>query len=130
MSKRLFSYPADAENEAEGVRKLLKQHDIDFYESPGSRWGFSHASIWIKNSEDFTDAKSLFDNYQQEYAQQARLKYQQETGYQPDAPLPQRFIWALNRLLGNTKLIILLLIGFGLIYVYLKAFWSLFSPGN
>ena len=129
MSKRLFSYPADAENEAEGVKKLLQQHNIEFYESPGSRWGFSNASLWIKNNEDFTKAKALFDQYQQEYAHQARLKYQQETGYQPNAPFSHRFVWALKRLLGNVRLVLLLLIAMGLLAIYLRTFLSLFQAG-
>lgn len=127
MSKRLFSYPQDAEKEAQGVKKLLEQHRIDYYESPGSRWGFSNPAIWIKNDDDIDEAKRIFDQFQQEYAQQARESYRRETGYDPNAPFLQRFTFAFTRLLSNFKLMLLLIIAIALLYIYLNAFFSIFS---
>lgn len=130
MSKRLFSYPNEANDEADGVKKLLEENHIPYFESPGNRWGFSKAAIWIKNREDFATAKNLFEHYQLDYAQKAREKYQLETGYQPDAPLSHRIGFALGRLLANKKLLLLLAVGFGLVYLYFQLFFSLFTPRN
>ena len=97
MSKRLFSYPPEAEAEADGVKKTLEDNGIEFYETPASRWGFSQPAIWIRHDSDFSSAKALFDAFQQEFAKSARQRYQEETGYDPSAPMWQRFTWALSR---------------------------------
>ncbi|MDH5325692.1 MAG: DUF6164 family protein [Gammaproteobacteria bacterium] len=127
MSKRLFSYPMDADREAEGMKKVLEQHHIDYYETPGNRWGFSNAALWIKDAQDFEKAQSLFDEYQQEYAQIARKKYKQETGYDPNAPLTQRIGFTLVRLLQNKGSLLLLIFTVVLVFLYLRMFLSLFS---
>lgn len=53
------------EAEANAVRNLLLEHDIDFYETSSGNWGFSVAGIWLNNNEDKSRARSLIDDYQQ-----------------------------------------------------------------
>ena len=127
MSKRLFSFPMDAQEEANGIKIILDEHHIEFYESPGSRWGFSNAAVWIKNSQDFPKAQQLFQQYQQEYAQKARQDYQHATGYNPHAPLLERIKFAATRLLHNKPLFLLLIIAIALLAIYLRTFFTIFS---
>lgn len=125
MAKRLFSYPFSAENEAEAIRNILAQNNIQFYETPGSRWGFSNPSIWITLNDDFPRAKELFTETQKHYAQQARKNYQQDTGYDPEAPFKDRTIFSLKYMLFNRKTIPLIFFLALIIYIHYKFFAGL-----
>lgn len=53
--------------EADAVRALLTDHQIDFYETSSGNWGFSTAGIWLNNNDDKLRARSLIDDYQQHH---------------------------------------------------------------
>ena len=127
MSKRIFSYPAYAEQEASSIRHLLETHHIEYFETPASRWGFSNAAIWVKNDVDADKAEELLQQHHQEFAEQARRQYQMETGYDPDASLPEKLLFTIKHILRRKTALILLLIGFFLLYLYFSLFFSLFE---
>ena len=127
MAKRLFSYPLQEEEEAQCMRKLLEQRGIEYYDTPGSRWGFSNAAIWIKNNDDFPAAKKLFDQHQVEFAEQARKQYQAETGYDPSAPFKTKILFTLSHLKKRKLGLLLVLVGFSLVILYFYLFFSLFT---
>lgn len=52
------------DTEADAVRTLLTEHQIDFYETSSGNWGFSVAAIWINNNDDKPQARRLIDEYQ------------------------------------------------------------------
>lgn len=64
MSVLIFRLNGVPDDEAEDVRQLLVQSDIDFYETSAGRWGVSVAALWVKSREDTAKAKQLIAEYQ------------------------------------------------------------------
>jgi len=126
MTKRIFSYPASAEQEADSIRHLLQTHHIEYFETPASRWGFSNAAIWIKNDDDADRVERLLQQHHEEFAEKARQQYQKETGYDPSASLPAKALFTLRHIFRRKSALLLLMAGFFLLYVYLYLFFSLF----
>jgi hypothetical protein len=126
MAKRVFSYPWSAEEEAESIRNLLQSHHIDYFETPANRWGFTHAAIWLKHDEDLDNARALLQQHSVEFAEKARRQFQLETGYDPDASLLQRAIFAFKYNLKRKSLLLLVAFGFGLLIFYFYSFFALF----
>lgn len=127
MAKRLFSYSEENARQAVEVSELLEANHIDYYETPANRWGFSQATIWIQNNDDFDKAKSLFEEHVKDFALRAQQAYQEETGYDPGAPLMQRIRFNLRYMLGKAAMIPLVIVGIALVGIYLYLFQSLFS---
>lgn len=126
MAKRLLSYSEDNIRQAEEVAELLEQNEIEYYETPSSRWGFSKASIWIRNDTDFEQAKVLFEQNIKDFAERARRAYQEETGYNPDAPLEEKTRFYLNFLKQRKAAIPVVILGIGLIALFYYFFFGLF----
>lgn len=127
MAKRIFSYPSSAEAEADSIRNLLARHQIDFFETPASRWGFSNAAIWLKNDGDADKAQELLRQHHQEFAEKARQQYQLETGYNPAAPWPHKIAFTVKHIFKRKSALLLIGIGFVIIYLYYSLFFSLFG---
>ena len=62
---RLKDVPAD---EAEDVRNLLADKDIEFYETSAGNWGVSMPALWLRDDSDWDRARALIDEYQQQRA--------------------------------------------------------------
>ncbi len=76
MSKLLFRMRNVPEDEAEEVRRLLEDNDIPFYETQAGRWQISFPALWVVNNEQYEEARSLLDEYQQQRAETMRAKYE------------------------------------------------------
>ncbi len=63
-------------DEAEEVRQLLADNDLDFYETNAGRWGISVAGIWLVDESRVEQAKALLQDYARERQQQVRNDYQ------------------------------------------------------
>ncbi len=127
MAKKLFSYPQDSEEEADSLKSLLQNHNIEYYETPGNQWTYTRASLWIKDDDDFSRANELLQKHIVEFAQTARAKYQAETGYDPSANGKTRLMHFLFHLYRKKALIPVLGIAIFFIYLYFKLFFSLFN---
>ena len=125
MSKKLFAYQIDAHEEADGVKSILDENHISWYETPGSRWGFSLPAIWIQQDDDFERAQQLFLQFQQQFAEQARQAYQAQTGYRPNAPLKQRLTYLIKHLYARKKVLPVFILGMAVIIYYFYAFFNL-----
>ena len=77
MSVMLFKLRGVEEDEADEIRALLTQHEINFYETTNGRWGLGFAAVWLHDDEVFEQAKTLIEDYQVQRYQQARETYQQ-----------------------------------------------------
>ena len=77
MPVMLFKLRGVDEEEAEEIRELLTQHEIDFYETTNGRWGLGFAAIWLDDESVFAQAKSLIDQYQINRFKLAREEYEQ-----------------------------------------------------
>lgn len=65
MAKLFFKLNGVPEDEADDVRALLSDADIEFYETSAGNWGVSLAAIWLNDEAQLERAKSLLDEYQQ-----------------------------------------------------------------
>jgi len=77
MSILLFKMRGVEEDEAEDIRLLLDEHEIDFYETSNGAWGLGYAAIWLKSDALYDQAKAIIADYQDQRAQLAQQAYQQ-----------------------------------------------------
>jgi hypothetical protein len=75
MTHLLLNLRHVPDDEIEEVRALLEQHQINYYETAPNRWGISAGAIWIKDTSQLAEAKSLLKVYQDERRQRARDEY-------------------------------------------------------
>ena len=66
MAKLLFKMRNVPEDEADEIRELLQQHGISFYETSAGNWGVSLAAIWLNDEGQYSQAKQMITQYQQE----------------------------------------------------------------
>ena len=85
MSKLVFRLNNVPEEEAQMVRELLTDHNIEFYETHAGRWGISVAALWLHQEEDFQRARAIIDEFQQTHHLKMRTEYEQakEAGLVP-----------------------------------------------
>jgi uncharacterized protein YbaP (TraB family) len=77
MATLLFSLRGVPEDEAEEVRELLTDHNVDFYETHAGNWGVSMPALWLRNDDELLKARQIVDAYQIQRATQAREHYLQ-----------------------------------------------------
>lgn len=79
MSKQIFRLRNVPDDEAEEIRLLLREHDIEFYETPGGNWGISMPALWLndENEHRAEKAKTLIERYQEERALRIRREYEE-----------------------------------------------------
>ncbi len=75
MAKLLFKLRDVPLDEAQDIRELLNQNEIDFYETHAGNWGIAMAAIWLKDENQYPEAVLLIDEYQQQRAQQFQNDY-------------------------------------------------------
>jgi len=127
MPKRLFSCAESATEELEYFSEVMEQNNIEYYTVPGTAFGLSKPSLWIKNNDDFAKAKELFKSHETTYAKIAREKYQQETGYNPNAEGKEKYQFLLKHLYSKRALIPWIILGFVFMYWYLSKFITMFE---
>lgn len=75
MSKLLFKLRNVPDDEAEEVRALLSEHQIDFYETSAGNWGISLPALWVRDEAQYSQARELLDVYQAERSARVRGEY-------------------------------------------------------
>lgn len=78
MSSLLFKLRNVPDDEADEIRALLDEHNIDNYETSAGNWGISMPAIWVQHDEDLPKGKQLIDEYQRQRALSAREAYNEE----------------------------------------------------
>ncbi len=99
MAKLLFKLKSVFDDEADEIKELLTDNQIDFYESPAGNWGISMHALWLNDHSQFEKAKQLIDEYQVERSLRIKLEVQQkkesgefETFFQRMLNRPVQFI--------------------------------------
>ena len=64
------------DDEADEIRELLSDAEIDYYEVPASFLGVSPASLWLHDSSQLDKANALIGAYQIERTARARSEYE------------------------------------------------------
>lgn len=77
MPVMLFKLRGVPEDEADEVRAVLTELNIDFYETPADRWGVSMPGIWLKDDDRLEQARQAIDDYQQQRVLKVREEYEQ-----------------------------------------------------
>jgi len=77
MPELLFKLRNVPDDEAEEVRQLLCDHEIDFYETHAGGWGISMPGIWLHDDHQLKEAKSALEDYQRERTERMRLRYEE-----------------------------------------------------
>jgi hypothetical protein len=75
MAKLLFRLRNVPDDEADEVRKLLEEHDIEVYETDAGNWGISLPAIWLENEQRFDEASALIAQYQIERSARVRAEH-------------------------------------------------------
>lgn len=75
-AKILFKLNGVPDDEADDVRLLLTDNNIDFYETSAGNWGVSMPAIWLKDAGDYTRARSILDEYQAARTIRMRAEYE------------------------------------------------------
>lgn len=119
MPVLLFRLNGVPDDEADEVRVLLEAHGIDFYETPGGRWGTSVAGIWLQHAGQLEAARGIIDQYQAERAVRVRGDYARQRAEGGAESF-------LDRLRAHPLAILLYLVLVGLIlYFSIKPFFAL-----
>ena len=73
MAQLLYKLRGVPEIEADEIRQLLTQHQIDFYETPADKWGVSMPAIWVADEVTIDKAKQLLEDHHRDYTQKRKL---------------------------------------------------------
>lgn len=85
MPIQIFKLRSVPDDEANEIRSLLHEKEIEFYETNNGNWGISLPAIWVHDKNEAKKAKALIENYQQERQQRAQTEWQaqEERGENP-----------------------------------------------
>ena len=78
MSILLFKLRFVPDDEAQDIRDVLIENEIDFYETSAGILGLSMPGIWLKDETQLTKARQLIDEYQHQRQARAREDYQNQ----------------------------------------------------
>jgi len=78
MAKLLFKMRNVPDDEALEVRELLDANEIEYFETFAGNWGMSMPALWVKQEQQFGEARRLLDEYQAERAQRIKSEYESQ----------------------------------------------------
>ena len=70
------------QDEAQEVRDLLKENNIDFFETFAGNWSIAVPALWVRHDTQFSKARCLIDEYQIERTEKVKQEFSehQNTG--------------------------------------------------
>ena len=74
MAKLLLNLRNVPDDEADDVRALLDDHDIEHYDTPTGFWNISLGGIWVRDDAAFAEAKRLMAEYQAQRGARVRAE--------------------------------------------------------
>ena len=91
MPVMLYSLRNVSDEEADDIRNLLSDNHIEFYETPGGRWGISMEAIWLKDESFKERASQIIEEYQRQRSQRVRQEYRERKALGEVETVWQRF---------------------------------------
>lgn len=76
MATLIFRLRNVPDDEAEAVKNLLDDNDIDWYETSAGNWGIAMPGLWVNKPLDADQARELIDHYQSERRNALRSAYE------------------------------------------------------
>lgn len=77
MAALIFRLRNVPDDEAEGVRALLDEHAIEWYETTAGNWGIAMPGIWAGRDDQIAKARQLIEQYQIERTASQRQLYEE-----------------------------------------------------
>lgn len=77
MSVLIFRLRHVPEEEADAIRSLLDESQIDWFETTAGNWGIAMPGLWVKEDKDVQKARSIIDDYQQTLSITQRKLYEE-----------------------------------------------------
>ena len=68
MAQLVFRLKYVPEEEADDIRQLLTDNDIEFYETQAGRWQISMAGLWVRDKDQAQQARELIEEDQRQRA--------------------------------------------------------------
>ncbi len=119
MSKLIFNLKSVPFDEADDIKNLLTDNNMDFFESPPGNWGVSVHALWLKDDAQCVQAKQLIIEYQIERSRRMKLEMQEKI----DNGEVETFF---QRLLNSpTQFILILTIVLFILYVSIVPFFEI-----
>ncbi len=116
MPKLLFNLRGVPDGEADDLRALLSENNINYYETSPGNWGLSLPALWLKNESQLSTANLLIDQHQHQRIRSARSEYAR---LKAEGKIPG----FLDNLKANALRVIFALAGAGaLVYLPVKLF--------
>lgn len=109
MPKLLFRLRGVPEDEADEIRALLTEKQIEYYETPAGNWGISLPALWLQDESRYLEAKELLDAYQTARSQRIRAEYARLKQAGVHKTLKDSFLEKPFTFLGYIFIVILLL---------------------
>ena len=75
MAVLLYKLRGVPDDEAEEMRTLLQENNIDFYETSEGNWGISMPAFWLNDKSQLEFSKNIINEYQKERQQKSRQGY-------------------------------------------------------
>jgi len=75
MSKLLFKLRGVPDDEADEIRALLTEKQIEYYETFAGNWGISLPALWLRDDSRYPEAKELLAAYQMARSRRVRAEY-------------------------------------------------------
>jgi hypothetical protein len=76
MSKLLIKLRHAPDDEIQEIQSLLREHQIDFYQTQYGPWGISAPGIWVNDDHQYDRAKALLDDYQENRFREKHADYE------------------------------------------------------
>lgn len=64
MPHHLMNLRHVPDDEADEIRALFEEHEVNYYETPPSFWGISMGGFWVHDATEAERAKALLRDYQ------------------------------------------------------------------
>lgn len=121
MSIQLINLRGVPDDEANEIRALLSEHEIEFYETKEGGWGVSLPAIWLKDEAQLQQTQVLLAEYQTERLAKAQQQQEEErqAGVQPT------FLGGLKE--NPLQVIVYVAIAFAVLYFSIMPFIDLGS---
>jgi Family of unknown function (DUF6164) len=92
MATLLFKLTHVPFDEADEIRNLLSENQIQYYETDSGFFRVGLDAIWLQNSEELQRAKALIDEYQAQRSHRQREEYIQQVEQGNSLNLWQKFL--------------------------------------
>ena len=90
MASLIFRLRNVPDEEADAIRSLLDDNNIEWYETTAGNWGIAMPGIWCSDDNDSSRAMDLIGRYQQQFTQQQREHFAQQEATGQHTTLWQR----------------------------------------